>query len=1275
LNWVAASGIKGATRVTLGLTPERVVATASAQAPVINGQLTDTCWDGQYPVCMYDNTDSTDVFLRYDATNLYIGCRRTAPTAQNWAVFTNNMQLNWHVFIGDRTNVSSRYVHLEVEANGTRSDYLRTSPVGSEDETWNGSWTCSIVAGNSSTNKTTNFVAEFAIPLTTLSGVGLDTGNLIFDVRGATWYGGATTWFRENGYRSDTVHKFWAPLALDVPCGEMNVTRPYTVRLHFAEVEGATAGQRRFDVKLQGNTVLSDFDIFATAGGQDRAVVMEFTGIQAKDDLVIDLVPIVGEPLICGVEVVAGASAPTPPTITSAATASAMVGQAFNYTITASGTTPITFGASGLPAGLSRSGALISGTPTTAGTNNVTLTATNSAGADTNTLVVTILPANFAPTVATVAEASPSTVTGTNTALTVLGEDDGGEAALTYTWTMTGTPPAPVTFSTNGNNAAKNCAAIFTKVGSYSLQVVIRDAGNLAVTSSVPVTVSQTLTSVTVVPASANVAINETQSFTATGRDQFAAALTNQPAFAWEVSGGGTINSSGLFTAGVTVGGPHTVTATNGGKSGAASVTVTLANVAPTVATAATASPDTVTGAMTTLSVMGADDGGEANLTYKWSATGTPPAPVFFSANDNNLAKNCAVSFDAAGGYSLQVEIKDAGNLAVTSSVAVTVNATLTTIAVTPVSASVAMNDTEQFAASAYDQFGGEMGVVYEWFVTGGGTIDAAGLFTAGGTAGGPHTVAAMSGGTGGVANVTVTDGAIYYVGGEDPGSGTWMSGEWSNFVAQLSNLSEGDELRVAGTITKSSAASATNATANTTITGGWEGGGGGWWRKDISKPWNRSVLDGSANGNLLCIAATNVTVEGIVLKKGKFTWTGLLGANLKLVGNGARIEHCSILDSDKGADGATKGGGIYIQATNVVVKHCVFSGNNVGGPSLNGSGGHLYITGSDKVRFTECEFTATGVNATNSIYLVPGSNKAVTFDNCLFYNDKLIYSYNGSNTFINVTMHNVGLKVLDSNANDVFIRNCILSECGNFVVHYQDAQTGSIVINDSLIDNLSSQTNRTGLTVTKDAETLDIDAGHATGFTATNNFTLTAASAATNLGDNVWLAGTYQGAILGLTDVQQTDFAGNSRVNQTKCDAGAYEFQAVSADSDTDSMPDTWETTNFGSTNAVDGGAEEDYDHDGMRNLAEYIAGTCPTNAGDLLKIADVSPDESSATGMVIRWSSVAGKWYAIQTATNLMNGFDGWAKTNIPATPEMNTYTVIVDQIRSRYYRVIVE
>jgi hypothetical protein len=389
---------------------------------------------------------------------------------------------------------------------------------------------------------------------------------------------------------------------------------------------------------------------------------------------------------------------------------------------------------------------------------------------------------NAPPTVATPASASPNPVTGTTTNLSVLGADDGGEANLTYTWATTGTPPAPVTFSANGTNAAKNVVATFTKAGSYSFQVTIKDQGNLTVTSSVGVTVNQILTSISVAPSSATVAVSATQQFTATGLDQFGVAMTAQPAFSWTVSGGGTINTAGLFTAGSTAGGPFTVTASSGSVNGTASVTVGTANAPPTVVTPASASPNPVTASTTNLSVLGADDGGEANLTYTWATTGTPPAPVTFSANGTNAAKNVVATFTKSGSYSFQVTIKDQGNLTVTSSVNVTVNQTLTSISVAPSSASVTVSATQQFTATGLDQFGVALTAqpAFSWTVSGGGTISAAGLFTAGGTAGGPFTVTASSGAIKGTASVTVTAAAfVAYVQGAattNNAAGTSMS-------------------------------------------------------------------------------------------------------------------------------------------------------------------------------------------------------------------------------------------------------------------------------------------------------------------------------------------------------------------------------------------------------------------------------------------------------------------------------------------------------------------
>jgi hypothetical protein len=80
----------------------------------------------------------------------------------------------------------------------------------------------------------------------------------------------------------------------------------------------------------------------------------------------------------------------TKPDFTSALTALGTVNTAFSYTITASGSQPMTFTTSTLPEGLTLSGDTISGTVTTTGTFTVTLTATNAAGSTTKTLVIII---------------------------------------------------------------------------------------------------------------------------------------------------------------------------------------------------------------------------------------------------------------------------------------------------------------------------------------------------------------------------------------------------------------------------------------------------------------------------------------------------------------------------------------------------------------------------------------------------------------------------------------------------------------------------------------------------------------------------------------------------------------------------------------------------------------------------------------------------------------------------------------------------------------------
>jgi fibronectin type 3 domain-containing protein len=83
----------------------------------------------------------------------------------------------------------------------------------------------------------------------------------------------------------------------------------------------------------------------------------------------------------------------------------------------------------------------------------------------------------------------------------------------------------------------------------------------------------------TVSPSSANVLPNGTLQYTDMASDQFGNPYTATPV-SWTVTAGGTIDNTGKFTAGSGPGGPYTVTASTGGLSATASVTV-FSNLAP----------------------------------------------------------------------------------------------------------------------------------------------------------------------------------------------------------------------------------------------------------------------------------------------------------------------------------------------------------------------------------------------------------------------------------------------------------------------------------------------------------------------------------------------------------------------------------------------------------------------------------------------------------------------------------------------------------------------
>jgi ice-binding like protein len=258
------------------------------------------------------------------------------------------------------------------------------------------------------------------------------------------------------------------------------------------------------------------------------------------------------------------------------------------------------------------------------------------------------------------------------------------------------------------------------------------------------------VTTLTVSPTSATVPVNGTQQFTAVAMDQDGNVLDVTPSWSIGSPGGGTISSTGLFTAGNLAGTyTNTVVVTCSGLTATATVIVASGPLA-----SITVTPDPVTlgtGAQQQFVAAGRDAFNNlVVITPVWSVAnggGTIDASTgLFTAGTN------------AGTFANTV-VATSGTLSDAATVTVTAGALLT-ITVKPNPATVQINTNKQFTAVGRDANGNVVPITPVWTVTnGGGTINAStGLFTAGGSAGTfPNTVRATDQGKFGRATVIVT--------------------------------------------------------------------------------------------------------------------------------------------------------------------------------------------------------------------------------------------------------------------------------------------------------------------------------------------------------------------------------------------------------------------------------------------------------------------------------------------------------------------------------------
>jgi hypothetical protein len=78
----------------------------------------------------------------------------------------------------------------------------------------------------------------------------------------------------------------------------------YSINLYFSELEDKQPGERVFNVRLQDEPVMENFDIISEAGKSNKEIIRTFAGIKAGKRLKLDLIPVKGNTILSGIELI-----------------------------------------------------------------------------------------------------------------------------------------------------------------------------------------------------------------------------------------------------------------------------------------------------------------------------------------------------------------------------------------------------------------------------------------------------------------------------------------------------------------------------------------------------------------------------------------------------------------------------------------------------------------------------------------------------------------------------------------------------------------------------------------------------------------------------------------------------------------------------------------------------------------------------------------------------------------------------------------------------------
>ena len=418
-----------------------------------------------------------------------------------------------------------------------------------------------------------------------------------------------------------------------------------------------------------------------------------------------------------------------PSILTQPASQTVTAGQAATFSVTATGTAPLSYHwrKNGISIGGATAATYTTAVAATSDSGSqFSVVVSNSTGSVTsNTVTLTVTTAAVAPSILT-QPASQTLNVGQTATFSVTAS---GTAPLNYQWLKNGTTISGATLAsyTTPATTASDSGSQFTVTVSNSIGAVTSNIAAL--------TINATPVAIAVSPEVATVTIGNTQQFlgTVTGN--------SNTAVAWSVSGAGcvgaacgTISASGLYAPPASIPSPGIVAVkatslADPTKSASATVTI-LAVVSVFVSISPTSAAVPVTGAQ----LFRASVAGTSNTAVSWSLRGpgcSGSACGTLSTSASSVVYSAPIV--APSPATVSVVANSVADPTKSAAAGVTIDPTKVVVNVTPTDVSVTTGSTQQFVTSV----AGTSNTAVAWTVSGTGcsgtacgTISSSGLYT-----------------------------------------------------------------------------------------------------------------------------------------------------------------------------------------------------------------------------------------------------------------------------------------------------------------------------------------------------------------------------------------------------------------------------------------------------------------------------------------------------------------------------------------------------------------